>query len=86
MDKAEGILRQASEDFIVSGKEGCHYPEILIKHLLEALLPSGADIGFYTYPESVGWLGWITVGDCTIHFSSSDVCKLCGDDRSTGVL
>ena len=54
--------------------------QYLLSSLLIALNETG-DCGLYSHPETHGWIGWLTMDDCTLFFAPTSVVILCGDER-----
>jgi hypothetical protein len=79
-------LLQVSEEYIKHPNFSIDdYRGMCVQYLLSALLiqlGEQGDCGLYEYSESHGWVGWVTVGDCTLFFAPTSVVILCGDERN----
>lgn len=61
------------------------YRGMAVQYLLSALLIAlneSGDCGLYSHPETHGWTGWVTAGNCTLFFAPTKTVVLCGDERS----
>ncbi|MGI9307223.1 MAG: hypothetical protein ACR2P5_07980 [Gammaproteobacteria bacterium] len=79
-------LRKVSQAYLAHPEfTPADYRGMAVQYLLSALLIAlgeDGDCGHYEHPESHGWVGWVTVGDCTLFFAPTEAVILCGDERS----
>lgn len=61
------------------------YRGMCIQYLLSVLLGQlgeAGDCGLYSHSQEVGYIGWISIGECTLFFAPTKIIVLCGDERS----
>lgn len=77
---ADGI-RQVNQAFIENPQlSKDNYPPMIVQYLMSALLvalgQTASDFGLYQDADTVGYTGWLTIGDKTLFFAPTKVIIL----------
>ena len=86
IDKLQEGIRRVNQAFVEHPEfDRSDYTEMVVRYLISVLLMElgqSGEFGLYEYPDSVGFVGWVGWGDCTLFFAPTKSVILCGDERS----